>query len=384
MEEGRKGIAARVTHRLRAQVENVALRFVTNVGPTARFPAEPWFIDSIDASDGTLTVQGWAFVDQPRPDGDYSARFAFNGRPFDRVAYPLTRNDVGDCFPARKGAKECGFVLAAAAAADVYPGGVLEVTCHDRATPPIASGRDSWFIPDPTLHADLPDEDRRFRVIGNRDPLAFLMSGCTDFNRLDRACAAVTGTHIAEHASILDWGCGCGRIARHLAPLTRNFSGCDIDIDNVAWCMEHLPGRYSASSLRPSLPYKEGAFDLIYGISVFTHFRTEIEALWLSELLRVAAPGALLLMTVHGQTTVDYARLDVAARRALLKHIERKGILCSGRNDQLDGHAVHEDEYVNVYHSQGYIHRAWGRLFEIVEVLRGYIFTHDLVIMRKR
>ena len=90
------------------------------------------------------------------------------------------------------------------------------------------------------------------------------------------------------------------------------------------------------------------------------------------------------MMTVHGQTAVDYSLPDLAARRALIKQIEREGIFCSGRNDQLDGYAAHEDEYVNVFHARPYIHRTWHRYFEILEILPGYVFTHDLVIMRKR
>jgi SAM-dependent methyltransferase len=352
--------------------------------PVMRFPAEPWFIDAIDMSGGRLTVRGWAFVDDPRSDGDYSGRFSFNGHAFDRVDYPLLRKDVGDCFPARQDADRCGFLLVANDAHQLYRNGFLEISCHDRSATGVASGRDTWYVPDPALHTELPDEDSRFRVIGNRDAAGFLLSGCTDFRRLDRACVAITGNPMASHTRILDWGCGCGRVARYLAPSATSFSGCDIDVDNVAWCAEHLPGRYPVSTLRPPLPFEDDAFDLIYGVSVFTHFRPDIETLWLTELRRVAAPGAILLMTVHGQTTVDYARLNAVARRALLKQIEREGILCSGRNDQLDGHAAHENEYVNVYHSQRYIHRTWGKQFEIVDILRGYIFTHDLVIMRKR
>jgi SAM-dependent methyltransferase len=365
-------------------IDKVAERFSAPTTRTARFVAEPWFIDAIDTADGTLSARGWAFVDEPSPNADHSGRFAFNGHRFDRVDYPLQRQDVGDCFPARSGAKDCGFVLVANDAGDLYPGGVLEITCRDRTATQGAFGRDSWFIPDPALHTDLPDEDRRFRVIGNRDPTGFLMTGCTDFNRLDRACVSFTDRHMSEYRSVLDWGCGCGRIARHLAPLVRAFSGCDIDAENIAWCAEHLRGNYTASSLRPPLPYKDEAFDLIYGVSVFTHFRPAIEGLWLAELRRIAAPGALLMMTIHGQTTIDYARLDANARKALTARVERDGILCGGRNDQLDGHAVHENEYVNVYHSQDYVRRIWGRHFEIVAILPGYIFTHDLVIMRKR
>ncbi|HUH94221.1 MAG TPA: class I SAM-dependent methyltransferase [Casimicrobiaceae bacterium] len=352
--------------------------------PLTRFIAEPWFVDSVETSQGALTVRGWAFLDGPAAADDVAGRFSVNGRPFDRVFYPLERVDVGQCFPARERAKDCGFVLVSNDAGVLYRGGVLEVTCRDRDTPAAAIARDSWFIPDASLHRDLPDEDRRFRVIGNRDAAGFLMSGCTDHERLDRACLVLTGKRLRDYRSILDWGCGCGRIARHLAPVAAGFHGCDIDGDNVAWCAEHLPGSYVASSLRPPLPYAQDTFDLIYGISIFTHFRPDLEALWLSELRRVAKPGALLLMTVHGQTTIDYARLDAAARGRLTAAVQRAGILFGGRNDQLDGYAAHEGQYVNVYHSQRYIRRIWAKYFEIVDILPGYLFTHDLAVMRRR
>jgi len=349
-----------------------------------RLFAEPWFIDKIDFVDGNLTVHGWAFIDVERPDGDYAGRFSFNGRAFDRVDYPLLRQDVGDVFPARRGAERSGFVLRAGNLSTPYRDGLLEISCDDRVATGSAAGRNSWFVPDPALHANLPDEDRRFRVIANRDPASFLMSGCTDFNRLDHACRAVSGRSIADHARVLDWGCGCGRLARHFRSPANNLYGCDIDTDNVVWCAENLPGHYSVSSLRPPVPYPDGAFSVIYGLSVFTHFRPAIEALWLAELRRVAAPGALLLMTIHGRTTVDFARLGAGASEALLKLIQWQGIVFSGRNDQLDGHAEHEGEYVNVYHSHDYIRRVWGEHFDVVDILPGYIFTHDLVIMRKR
>jgi SAM-dependent methyltransferase len=349
-----------------------------------RFPAEPWFVDVVDASGSGLKVQGWAFIDKRRPDGDYSPRFSFNGRPFDSVLYPLVRKDVGDLFPARRDAEQCGFILTAIDVGSPYRDGVLEITCRDEAASGAAAGRNSWFVPDPALHKNLPDEDRRYRVIANRDAASFLMSGCTDLNRLDRACNYVTGKHIAGHARVLDWGCGCGRLARHLDASATSLFGCDIDAENIAWCAENLPGQFSVSSLRPPLSYGDGVFNVIYGLSVFTHFRPAMEELWLAELRRVAAPGAILLMTIHGRTTVDFAQLGSAASKALLKLIEWQGIVVSGRNDQLDGHANHEAEYVNVYHSQRYIRETWAKHFEIIDILPGYIFTHDLVIMRAR
>ena len=54
-----------------------------------------------------------------------------------------------------------------------------------------------------------------------------------------------------------------------------------------------------------------------------------------------------------------------------------------GDNSQLDGHADHGGEYVNVLHDLDYVRREWGRHFLVEEILRGYILHHDLVILRK-
>jgi hypothetical protein len=46
--------------------------------------------------------------------------------------------------------------------------------------------------------------------------------------------------------------------------------------------------------------------------------------------------------------------------------------------------APHAGEYVNVYHATDYVRATWGRYFDVVHVLPGYILHHDLVMLRKR
>ena len=99
---------------------------------------------------------------------------------------------------------------------------------------------------------------------------------------------------------------------------------------------------------------------------------------------RVAAPGAILLMTVHGRTAVDYAQLSPADRGALMQRISEQGLYISGANSQIDGHATHDDEYLNVFHDAAYLRDRWGQRFDIAAILPGYLFTHDLVVMRRR
>jgi SAM-dependent methyltransferase len=345
--------------------------------------AEPWYVDLVSIDGRRLAVAGWSMpVDGAREPAD--GWFSVNGRRFDTTRYPLPRADVGNVFWQRAGAANSGFECEISDLPEPYPDGLLEIRRVRPETPAVERGRDSWFKPDPALHADLPDEDRRFRVIGDRDPVGFLVSGATDYHRLDRALVAVSGSHLHEFRRVLDWGVGCGRVARHF-PAGRSdaLTGCDIDRDNIDWCKQHLPGTFVASQLTPPLPFDDASFDVVYGISVFTHFREPMQLRWLGELARVTAPGAILLLTTHGQTAIDFSRLSPADYARVTQDVRRAGIVVSGTNSQLDGHAAHEGEYVNVYHSADYVRSTWGQFFDVLHILPGYILHHDLVVLRK-
>ena len=128
----------------------------------ARLRAEPWYVDSVAIDGARVSAAGWSMpVDDRVPEGGW---FTINGRSFDRIAYPLPRADVGAVFWQREGSALCGFQCEIDDAGDPYPSGLMEIRRVIASTPCIERGRDSWFIPDPARHANLPDEDRRFRV----------------------------------------------------------------------------------------------------------------------------------------------------------------------------------------------------------------------------
>jgi SAM-dependent methyltransferase len=244
----------------------------------------------------------------------------------------------------------------------------------------------SWFIYDCEREASpFPGESRRFRVIGSNDLNSFRLGGFTDFKRLDAAAVTLTGKGFAGYARVLDWGCGCGRVARYASRLPEiAFTGCDIDGDNVAWCAKHLGGSFAATRIHPPLPFDAARFDFVYGVSVFTHLDTRFQDAWLDELQRVTAPGALLLVTTHGTTALDYAGLNPTDYQTLRTCIEGQGLYVSGHNTQIEGYSEDAGEYVNVFHDASYIRRHWGQWFDILSILPGYLYTHDLVVMRKR
>lgn len=105
---------------------------------------------------------------------------------------------------------------------------------------------------------------------------------------------------------ILDWGCGPGRVIRHLPELLAKrdckFYGADYNIGSINWCAANLPGvSFVTNPLEAKLPYDDCSMDVIYGISILTHLSERLHYEWYNELLRVLKPGGVLLLTTHGE-----------------------------------------------------------------------------------
>lgn len=109
--------------------------------------------------------------------------------------------------------------------------------------------------------------------------------------------------NFAGISSILDFGCGCGRVLRHWRslPKTVELHGTDYNLELVLWCRKLVPfARIERNQLEPPLVYADNSFDLIYALSTFTHWPVELQKRWIREFTRVLRPGGLLLFTGHG------------------------------------------------------------------------------------
>lgn len=108
--------------------------------------------------------------------------------------------------------------------------------------------------------------------------------------------------------TILDFGCGCGRVIRHFLPVTEaQLHGCDYNKSLIRWCQKKLTfGRFYVNSLRPPLEYEDEQFDLIYLRSVFTHLDQELQRQWMQELLRISRPGGYIMFTAHGRPFLSF------------------------------------------------------------------------------
>jgi hypothetical protein len=64
-----------------------------------------------------------------------------------------------------------------------FPDDIMESRCADSFPTAREGDREDSFIPESAVHPELPEANRRFRVIGHRDAAGLLMLGSTDAHR---------------------------------------------------------------------------------------------------------------------------------------------------------------------------------------------------------
>lgn len=227
----------------------------------------------------------------------------------------------------------------------------------------------------------LPPAKLRHRVHGALDRESFLRLGQV-VSRSLHDLVGRAGRRLDSFESILDFGCGSGRVLRFLtadAPRA-HFHATDIDPEPIAWGRQHMPGiTWSSNGFTPPLPYPDASFDLIYAISVFSHLDETFQNAWLCELERVARPGAIVILTTHGE------RLAHALAPSEQARLEADGILfCTGATGRLKLDGL-PDFYQSTFHKRSYIDQVWGRHFQVVDYVEGAIDDYqDAAVLRKR
>ena len=226
----------------------------------------------------------------------------------------------------------------------------------------------------------LPPPKLRYRVHGALDRKSFEAMGAVCANSIRKALKTESLDVYSFHR-ILDFGCGCGRILLNFKdrPDSCRISGTDIDAELIAWCRENLaPAEFDVNPSSPPMKYKDGEFNFIFGNSVFTHLDEKMQFDWLRELQRISAPGAYLLLSIHGPSL--HGHLTAAQKRTLADD----GFLFFSTETgafKLDGLP---DFYQSTYHGREYVFREWGRFFKVVRIIeRGMAEYQDLVLLKR-
>lgn len=170
-----------------------------------------------------------------------------------------------------------------------------------------------------------------------------------------RAALESIGRPIESFESVLDFGCGCGRVLRQWRGVDGpRFFGTDYNPDLVHWCQRNLPhAGVSKNELRPPLQYDSGSFDLCYAVSVFTHMTETVQDAWLRELKRVIRPGGILIVTLSGEG--DLVRTTPAEQDRFR----------SGELVVVDGSYVGTN-ICSAYHPESYVREKWAPYFKVL------------------
>ena len=229
-----------------------------------------------------------------------------------------------------------------------------------------------------------------FKMVGSPDASSFISQGLKAF--CDVTWAIRRFDDPTRFRSVLDWGCGCGRLLTHLVPAFERaeFAGCDLVPRAIEWCRERFPeARFLCVGPEPPIGFETGSFDLIIGSSVFTHLDRRFQRLWLAELARLLEPGGLLVASVLG----DYAflrdtRSSSRIQNLIRSHFPRRrlgkeGIIDEYHNRSLAG-LVDPDFYRNTYQSAQYTLSEWTGDFQVLAYIeRGLDNYQDLVVLRR-
>jgi SAM-dependent methyltransferase len=124
---------------------------------------------------------------------------------------------------------------------------------------------------------------------------------------------ASAGVEMSQIASALDFGCSSARVVRVLQAAYPNaeWYGCDPNEPAIAWASENLPGiGFFVSADDPPLAFPDESLDLVYAISIWSHFAPALGLRWFEEMRRLIRPGGHLMCTTHGLTSVAFYALQ--------------------------------------------------------------------------
>ena len=154
--------------------------------------------------------------------------------------------------------------------------------------------------------------------------------------------------------SILDFGCGWGRIVRLLYYFSDPslIYGCDPWDKSIQICeADRVLGNLAISDYLPSrLPFERQQFDLIYAFSVFTHLSERAAATAIDVLSGALSSQGLLVITIR---PVEYWRFhqglskqDVAALEAA--HTARGFAFRPHNREAIDGDITYGDTSISL------------------------------------
>lgn len=248
--------------------------------------------------------------------------------------------------------------------------------------------------------APFPPAELMSNVSGLRSERDFAAHGAHFYAALTKAASR----KLTEFGTVLDFGCGVGRLMRLLKGHPGRLHGCDIDPRHVAWISSNLAFcETRLSRVSPPLPYSDAMFDAVISISVFSHLNELSQHEFLADLARVTRRGATLMLTIHGDAALRRARSESqifdmisvpqeafdsaveAYERGRYAFILQQGHLTRNPEDSKSQSILADAyEYGITFIPRPYLRDHWTRDFRLREIVDGGLHGfQDIVVLER-
>ncbi len=193
---------------------------------------------------------------------------------------------------------------------------------------------------------------RLIHLVANTEDVGWFLHTGALAAQCIRDTLAKHGLALEACSSLLDFGCGAGRVIRHWAGLEGpEVHGVDYNPALLSWCREHLPfAQFHQNGLQTPLPLPDAHFDFAYALSVFTHLDEPLQHFWIQELARALKPGGHLLFTTHGDHYLSHLTPEDQARYGAGQTV----VIHASREGSNDCAAFHPERYVRETLARGY------------------------------
>lgn len=152
--------------------------------------------------------------------------------------------------------------------------------------------------------------------LGSWKSAEFFATGVADAERFIADLTALAPS--ASRARVLDFGCGVGRVTRALAGYFGEAVGVDVAasmIDRARALDPEGRCRFVLNDARDLTCFESGAFTVVYSRLVLQHIRPALVRRYIPELVRVLAPGGVLMFQLPDVIGVDPDRGAPVLRR---------------------------------------------------------------------